>query len=77
MAFVYVSDDMAWGMKNLKNRKDDLFFVGSGGTSFDDVGFDLVNTLFNVSDIKFSIQKASSFKSKNIYTEGLYFKITF
>ncbi len=50
MAFVYVSDDMAWGMKNLKNKKNDLFFVGSGGTSFDDVSFDLVSNLSKILD---------------------------
>jgi hypothetical protein len=50
VAFVYVSDDMAWGMKNLKNKKKDLFFVGSGGTSFDDVSFDLVSNLLKISD---------------------------
>ena len=30
VAFVYVSDDMDWGRKNLKNRSGDLFFLGSG-----------------------------------------------
>ena len=29
-AFVYVSDDMAWGRNNLKNEHGDLFFAGAG-----------------------------------------------
>jgi len=28
--FLYVSDDMEWGEKNIKNDHKDLFFVGAG-----------------------------------------------
>ena len=28
IAFLFVSDDMEWGRKNLKNKHKDLFFVG-------------------------------------------------
>ena len=27
--FLYVSDDMEWGKKNLKNKEKDLFFIGT------------------------------------------------
>ena len=30
VAFVFVSDDMDWGRKELENQFQDLFFVGSG-----------------------------------------------
>jgi len=39
-AFLYVSDDMTWGRKNLKAK--DLFFVGEGnGDKVESVGKDL------------------------------------
>ena len=28
VVFIYISDDMAWGRKNLKNKHKDLFFIG-------------------------------------------------
>ena len=28
VVFFYVSDDMTWGRKNIKNKQKDLFFVG-------------------------------------------------
>ncbi len=41
-AFLYVSDDMPWGRKNLKSDKGDLFFVSDGDSDSDEsVGFDL------------------------------------
>ena len=41
VAFLYVSDDMAWGKKLLKNKHKDLFFVGMGDDADDDhVGHD-------------------------------------
>ena len=41
VAFLYVSDDMAWGKKNLKNKHKDLFFVGKeNGDNDEDVGHD-------------------------------------
>ena len=30
VAFLYVSDDMKWGRHNIKDKHDDLYFVGSG-----------------------------------------------
>ncbi len=31
VAFLYVSDDMKWGRKNIKDKENDLYFVGLGG----------------------------------------------
>ena len=53
VAFMYVSDDMEWGRKNLKNDNNgDLFFVGAGEdlkagekSIAESVSFDLVATL--------------------------------
>ena len=39
VAFLYVSDDMDWGRKNLKH--DDLFFVGEGNEEDDSIAFDM------------------------------------
>ena len=40
VAFLYISDDMAWGRKQLKNIKD-IFFVSSGDSNnSEDVGHD-------------------------------------
>ena len=36
VAFLYVSDDMAWGRKNIKDKENDLYFVGQD----DDAAFD-------------------------------------
>lgn len=42
MAFLIVSDDMAWAKKNIKNKKGDVFFVGIGVPDVDlDIGTDL------------------------------------
>ena len=53
MAFLFVSDDMGWGRKNLKNDNNDLFFVGSGEAAgsteketVEAVSFDLVTSSF-------------------------------
>ena len=35
VAFLYVSDDMKWGRKNLKDKENDLYFVGKEDASFD------------------------------------------
>ena len=41
VAFLYISDDMAWGKKNIKNKHKDLFFVSSGDSqNADDIGHD-------------------------------------
>ena len=29
VAFLYVSDSMAWGRKNIKDKENDLYFVGN------------------------------------------------
>lgn len=40
--FFYVSDDMEWGRKNVRDRHGDLFFVGKGDTDSNDaIGYDL------------------------------------
>ena len=47
VAFLYVSDDMAWGRKNIKDKENDLYFVGQD----DDAAFDfalLVNVEKNI-----------------------------
>ena len=36
VAFLYVSDDAKWGKKNIKNKHNDLFFVGKGEGNGDD-----------------------------------------
>eukprot|EP00095_Tigriopus_kingsejongensis_P007591 maker-scaffold417_size177606-snap-gene-0.45 protein:Tk07591 transcript:maker-scaffold417_size177606-snap-gene-0.45-mRNA-1 annotation:"galactoside 2-alpha-l-fucosyltransferase 2" len=42
MAFLIVSDDMAWAKKNIKNPHGDVFFVGTGVGDVDlDIGTDL------------------------------------
>ena len=43
IAFLYVSDDMKWGTKNLEDGDDyDLYFVGDGDTgNVESVGYDL------------------------------------
>ena len=33
VAFLYISDDMKWGRKNLKDKENDLYFVGLGNTN--------------------------------------------
>jgi len=33
VAFLYISDDMKWGRKNLKDKENDLYFVGMGNTN--------------------------------------------
>ena len=30
VAFLYVSDDMKWGRANIKDKHNDLYFVGGG-----------------------------------------------
>ena len=30
VAFLYVSDDMKWGRANIKDKENDLYFVGMG-----------------------------------------------
>ena len=42
VAFVYVSDDMKWGRRKLKDKIKNMFFVGCGdGDSSDCIGKDL------------------------------------
>lgn len=42
VAFLFVSDDMPWGKKNIKDKNNDLFFVGKGESTVDlDIGTDL------------------------------------
>ena len=42
IAFLFISDDMEWGRKNIKDKHNDLFFVGVGETDIDmDIGTDL------------------------------------
>ena len=36
VAFLYVSDDMKWARKNIKDKENDLYFVGLGGGSFEE-----------------------------------------
>ena len=69
MAFLYVSDDMDWGRKNLKNDNDDLFFVGSGEAAgateketVEAVSFDLVNTAFRLKPLNSSSLIVLDFK---------------
>ena len=33
IAFLYVSDDMKWGRANIKDKENDLYFVGMGSIS--------------------------------------------
>ena len=33
IAFLYVSDDMKWGRGNIKDKENDLYFVGMGSNS--------------------------------------------
>jgi hypothetical protein len=41
VAFLYISDDMEWGRKNVKNNHNDLHFVGTGNGDIDeDVAYD-------------------------------------
>ena len=41
-AFVYVSDDMAWGRKNINDVNGDLFFAGEGDGDDDEaIGRDM------------------------------------
>ena len=43
VVFLWISDDMEWGRKNFKTRKD-IFFMGSAVTNKDDdesIGYDL------------------------------------
>ena len=41
VAFLYISDDMAWGRKNIKNKHKDLFFASSGNSEDEDsIGHD-------------------------------------
>ena len=41
VAFLYISDDMAWGRKNIKDKHKDLFFVSSGDSQdSDSIGHD-------------------------------------
>ena len=32
IAFLYVSDDMKWGRANIKDKENDLYFVGMGSS---------------------------------------------
>lgn len=44
IAFLYVSDDMQWGLENLakvKKKYKDLFFVGIGQEETDAIGYDM------------------------------------
>lgn len=42
VVFLYISDDMEWGRKNIKNKHGDLYFVGNGITDVDeDIATDL------------------------------------
>ena len=42
MIFVFVSDDMAWGRKNLAGNNSDVYFEGCGdGDDEDCIGKDL------------------------------------
>ena len=34
-AFLYVSDDMKWGRKNLKDKENDLYFAGQEDAAYD------------------------------------------
>ena len=45
MIFVFVSDDMAWGRKNLAAKNNDVYFEGCGdGDDEDCIGNDLERT---------------------------------
>lgn len=40
--FLFVSDDMDWAKENIKNKYNDLFFVGTGNPDDPDaIGYDL------------------------------------
>ncbi|XP_059085006.1 galactoside 2-alpha-L-fucosyltransferase SEC1-like isoform X4 [Tigriopus californicus] len=42
VVFFFVSDDMEWGRKHIKNKHKDLYFLGKGDTNSPDaIGYDL------------------------------------
>ena len=66
VAFLYVSDDMAWGRKNIKDKENDLYFVGQD----DDAAFDFA-LLVNVEKNIFTKKKNTNyylFFSVNVIT---------
>lgn len=46
--FLFISDDMTWAKKNIKDKHGDLFFVGEGKTDDDiQIGKDLAIVAFS------------------------------